>query len=58
MTYGFMLGHPVIKLYNTSGLASANPKTKEEMGLDEFSNTASSLPLHLIQGQNGIIQFL
>ena len=46
MTYGFMLGHPVIKLYNTSGLASAkNPKTKEEMGLDEFSNTASSLPL-------------
>ena len=46
MTYGFMLGHPVIKLYNTSGLASAkNPNTKEEMGLDEFSNTASSLPL-------------
>lgn len=46
MTYGFMVGHPVIKLYNTSGLASAkNMHTKEEMDLDEFSNIASSLPI-------------
>ena len=46
MTYGFMLGHPVIKLYNTSGIASAkNPETKKEMSLTEFSNTAASLPL-------------
>ena len=46
LTYGFMTGHPVIKLYNTSGIASAkNPETKKEMDLEEFSHTASSLPL-------------
>ena len=37
LTYGFMTGHPVIKLYNTSGIASAkNPETKKEMDLEEF----------------------
>ena len=46
LTYGFMTGHPVIKLYNTSGIASAkNHETKKEMDLEEFSHTASSLPL-------------
>ena len=41
-----MTGHPAIKLYTTSGIASAkNSKTRIEMDLEEFSNTAASLPL-------------
>ena len=46
LSYGFMTGHPAIKLYTTSGIASAkNSKTRIEMDLEEFSNTAASLPL-------------
>ncbi len=46
LTYGFMTGHPATGLYGTSGIASAkNSETKKEMNLDEFSNTAASLPL-------------
>ena len=46
LSYGFMTGHPAIRLYTTSGIASAkNSKTRIEMDLEEFSNTAASLPL-------------